>query len=224
MIELASPTIPQALFGNPTGTYDCPDFVEALIASLFDEIERVYWNKNQKEWDKETDPKFSGLTVRPYSWGECDCEWDNFLFDEPHTPTCYQTLVDDELVKAHKFKRDKEGIVGSSKKYAIEIKDGVRRKYCKQLGLTYPEGCAVHCTCDWEKRYDKWFLKNRKGKNGHADNCEIEIPNFTFDGVELRWYKYFGRGMSLNCHKTEKQWREWYDKCLKQIRKEDVKM
>jgi len=224
MIELASPTIPQALFGNPTGTYDCPDFVEALIASLFDEIERVYWNKNQKEWNKETDPKFSGLTVRPYSWGECDCGWGEMEFSEDHQPTCYQSLVDEELIKKHKFKKDKDGFVNNPKGVSYSIKDNVQKKYCRKLGLSYPAGAAIHCTCSHTKHFEEWFLKNKKGINGHAIDCEIEIPNFTFDGVELRWYKYFGRGMSLNCHKTEKQWREWYDKCLKQIRKEDIKM
>lgn len=219
--EPANPTLPQMMFGNPTGTYDCPDFVEALIASLFDEIERVYWNKNQQEWDRETDPEFPGITVRPYSWGECNCGWDDFSFDEPHQETCYQTLVDNELVEKHGFKRDEDGYPESKKRNASDIKDEVQQKYCKQLKLTYPNGAAVHCTCDWEKRYDKWFLKNRKGKNGHADNCEIEIPNFSFDGVELRWYKYFGRGMSLNVHKTEKQWKTWFDKCMKEIRKLD---
>ena len=156
--KLANPTIPQALFGNPTGTYDCPDFVEALVASLFEEIGRVYWNKNQEQWEKESDPDFKCLTVRPYSWGECDCEWDNFSFDEPHKPTCYQTLVDNELVEKHGFKRDDDGYVHSNKKNASQIRGEVQAMYCIKLTLTYPEGSAVHCTCDWDKRYDKKCL------------------------------------------------------------------
>ena len=50
----------------------------------------------------------------------------------------------------------------------------------------------------------------------------VEKPNFKFDGVELRWYKYVGRGMSCNRDWNEKQWRNWFDKCLKTIRKYDV--
>ncbi len=213
--KLAEPELGQALFGNPTGQYDCSDFVEALVASLFEEIDRVYWNIHQKAWDRLESPDFPYITYKTYSWGECDCGWDEISFDEPHEDTCYQSLVDKELVEQHRFRRDKDG-------YIQEPKDTIRKKYCKQLKLPYPDGCAVHCTCHHEKHLQEWFIKYRKGVNGHAVNCEIEIPNFSYKGVELRWYKYFGRSMTLNVSKTERQWKDWYDDCMKTIRQQDI--
>jgi hypothetical protein len=66
----------QMMFGNPVGEYECPEYVEALLAYLFEEMSRVYWNKNQKEFDEDgnDDPEFKGIEVRPYYWGENDKE------------------------------------------------------------------------------------------------------------------------------------------------------
>lgn len=113
----------QMVFGNPVGEYECPEYVEALFGYIFEEIERVYWNKNQKEWVKYEDPGFKGLEIRGYYWG------DN---------------------------------------------------------------------------------KRESGK-----------PNFRWNGVELRWYKYFGRSMTVNVSMTEKQWVEWFNDCLGYIRKNE---
>jgi len=119
------PEMGQAIFGNPMGFYECPEFVGALLKYLLEEIERVYWNVNQKEWDKNEDPKIKGIEFNSYYWGD----------------------------------NEEEG----------------------------------------------------------------EKPNFKFKSVEIRWYKYVGRGMSLNKEMSEKQWRQWFDKCLKVIRKADKK-
>jgi hypothetical protein len=45
------PELGQAVFGNPTGIYELPEFAEALLKYLLDEIERIYWNVNQKKWE-----------------------------------------------------------------------------------------------------------------------------------------------------------------------------
>ncbi|GAH04658.1 unnamed protein product, partial [marine sediment metagenome] len=37
------PELGQAFFGNPMGQYECPEFVEALIGFILDEMERIYW-------------------------------------------------------------------------------------------------------------------------------------------------------------------------------------
>lgn len=117
-----NPELGQALFGNPTGSYALPEYVEALFFHILSEISRVYWNLNQESWSCRytSDPGIPGLTVRPYYWGE----------DE------------DESVK----------------------------------------------------------------------------PNFVFSDVEIRWYKYTGRGMSCSHELTEKEWVKWFDACIKVIR------
>jgi len=43
-------------------------------------------------------------------------------------------------------------------------------------------------------------------------------PNFSFGGVEIRWYKHPGRSMSCNLVKTEVEWVAWFNDCLKAIR------
>ena len=60
----------QAIFGNPTGNYGTHEYTDALIEALLSEIERVYWNKNQNQWDRHDDPKLKGVEFRPYDWSE----------------------------------------------------------------------------------------------------------------------------------------------------------
>lgn len=45
------------------------------------------------------------------------------------------------------------------------------------------------------------------------DQAKAERPNFSFEGVEIRWYKRFGRSMSVNVAWTPEQWVRWYDRC-----------
>lgn len=59
----------QAIFGNATGKYETERYVDVLIDGLLEEISRVYFNNNQKEWEKD-ELNFDGITFRPYYWGE----------------------------------------------------------------------------------------------------------------------------------------------------------
>lgn len=47
-----------------------------------------------------------------------------------------------------------------------------------------------------------------------ADAAQVDVPNFAFAGVAVRWYKYFGRGMTVNQQWTPDQWVAWFDRCL----------
>ena len=143
--------------------------------------------------------------MRPYCWEACSCGWDEMEFNEPHSENCYQSLVEKEL-KKYGWKKDKFGFLDSPKRMTYseseKIQDKVYKKYCKKFGLTFPEGCAVHCTCEHEYNFKKWFEKNKKGKNGHADDCVLELPNFKHykSGLEIRWYKFIGRSMEYSWH------------------------
>lgn len=64
----------QIAFGNPTGDYGTPEFVDALIDYLLNEIERVYWNKYQQEWNREDDPMLKGVIFNSYYWGDDEKE------------------------------------------------------------------------------------------------------------------------------------------------------
>ena len=57
---------------------------------------------------------------------------------------------------------------------------------------------------------------------GADDTPESARPNFTFGDVEIRWYKYPGRGMSCNVDWEPRQWVEWFDACLEKIQGSDT--
>lgn len=64
----------QVLFGNPIGEFIMPDYASALMDYLLNEIDRVFRNKEQREWDWREDPKFQGITFNPYCWNYEDNE------------------------------------------------------------------------------------------------------------------------------------------------------
>lgn len=60
---------------NIIHTYDCPDWIVALLRDLSRELERVMWNINQKEYDSpfsNTGNEFIGenFEVHAYNWDE----------------------------------------------------------------------------------------------------------------------------------------------------------
>lgn len=50
---------------------------------------------------------------------------------------------------------------------------------------------------------------------------EKALPNLAFENVEVRWYKYPGRSVTLNVKQTPAEWVAWYDKFLAAIRAEE---
>lgn len=120
------PEIGQMLFGAPTGDYGMPEYADALVHGLLSEIERVYWNLNQKEWDRYADPGLPGVEYHSYWWGD-------------------------------------------------------------------------------------------------EDAPEAERPNLSFgDGVEVRWYKYPGRGSTVNKKMSAADWCEWFTRAHALICKADL--
>lgn len=66
------PELGQLCFGNPTGEYGTEEWHDALVDYLLEEITRVYWNINQKEWEMDFDPELEGVKFRHYWWGDED--------------------------------------------------------------------------------------------------------------------------------------------------------
>ena len=68
------PTIAQAVFGQPTQQFECPDILEAALTMLRHEMQRVLWNLKQGE----VDPFGNGgesfdcgeMSVCAYYWGD----------------------------------------------------------------------------------------------------------------------------------------------------------
>lgn len=64
----------QICFGNPVGEYEAPLFVEAFLDYVLWRIELVFWNRNQKQWQRYEDPEIPGMEFRPYYWGDDESE------------------------------------------------------------------------------------------------------------------------------------------------------
>ena len=56
----------------------------------------------------------------------------------------------------------------------------------------------------------------------HAEDCPAIQPNFGFAGVEFRWYKYPGRGMSVSKILSATEWASWFISCIAKIREFDI--
>lgn len=49
------------------------------------------------------------------------------------------------------------------------------------------------------------------------DQSEADKPNFSFEGVEVRWYKRFGRSMNVNVVWPADKWLRWFERCMQTI-------
>ncbi len=50
------------------------------------------------------------------------------------------------------------------------------------------------------------------------DQAEADRPNFSFEGVEVRWYKHFGRSMNVNVCWSADKWQRWFERAVQTIR------
>lgn len=77
------PEFGQAVFGGETEEHEVPEHGKALLLYLLSEVGRVYWNRNQKEWEWSVmpDPQIPGLQARPYNRVDGDAP-PNFIFGD----------------------------------------------------------------------------------------------------------------------------------------------
>ena len=76
----------QMIFGNPAGGFGTDEYTDALVKYLLSEIGRIYWNKNQDEWDYHDDPGLKGVEFRPYYWGDDNKEAEKPNLKFSHSP------------------------------------------------------------------------------------------------------------------------------------------
>lgn len=75
------PELGQLAFGAPTGNYGTEEWQDALIEYLLEEIDRVFWNVNQKMWERE-DLEMKGFQFREYCWTDGpEADLPNLKFD-----------------------------------------------------------------------------------------------------------------------------------------------
>lgn len=93
--------------------------------------------------------------------------------------------------------------------------------------LDYELGIAMWNV--YQKEYDSPFMNTGNEYIGnffevHAYNWneDIEQPyNFKCGNIEISWYKYLGRGTTINGEYTSYEIIDMYDKCLQEIRELD---
>jgi len=177
---------------------------------------------NEGEWASKYGTDFENETflMKPFCWCEKpDCPWCArcAAFEDscvvcaiPHKPECYSNELE---------RREKEAGIHYSQKYSLsydqrmKIQDKIYKTLCKERGLSYPDGCAVHCDCgrneEVERRRDSEGCDYRKGTGIFSRFAPLthdkklnyyDPPNFWFkpDNFRVTWYKYIGRDTAVN--------------------------
>jgi len=126
------------------------------------------------------------FAVRPVSGNPCDCGYaereSGWFESEAHGEGCFQAKYE-EL-------RERHG--GLS-----EIPETALKALCLRQGVPWNEGfaAAVHCTCDFDERWEAW-----RRANEHEPACPVVLPNFEYkpNGFWMRWPEHpiLGAAMS----------------------------
>jgi len=218
-------SIVQALLkADATHRYEVPEYVEALIFGIYRELKRVYWNWNQERLEDREDWQLldlpQGFEYRRYCWADCDCgaespihskdcrcivehgEWNSrrlsYGTDEPENP-----VTEEDIAEAIKRGIPRQDFVISQ---AFRFARRLNLARCDEWEKLNPH---PPCTCGAEATW--------KARDEHLPSCSPGLPNMSFGEVRINWYKYIGRGMSVNVDWDAQRWREWFDECLKRI-------
>lgn len=203
-------------FGNSRGEYPIIETArfEAPMYRLF---EMISGDTYQVDYNDEK------LFLMPYYWGECTCGYDDLenAWNEKnhHRDDCYQQLVKKEMIETGLAVEDKYGGIdpapGVDYEKMDQKLDDVRKEWCKHFGLAYPEGCAVHCTCDYKHRWAKFV-----SENNHKPDCPIVLPNFWWKptNLKIQWYKRPMRDAYMNQNLTVQQYEEIMDEVFDHIK------
>lgn len=207
------------IFGHSRGEYPIEDrdtWQEVFFNEFLYKINGDSYGYIDNEFEYINDI----FEIRAYDWdAECDCGYEQleeeWREDKKHKDDCYQTLVKNELIK-NGWTVDKFGYLDSPKGISYnkkeKIENGIRKKYCKQFNLSFPEGSAVHCTCGLDDAFDKWCESNY-----HKENCRLLKPNFLYKptGFKIMWYKYPLRDSYMNQNISLDEFKEILEHCVK---------
>lgn len=150
--------------------------------------------------------------MHPYHWGDCVCgkeaREDDWLDGPEHEATCYQSVISERGFLDFGDERGDHLTFAERDEHNHAITDAV----CAEMGLDPVEGVYVHCTCPFDEEWGAW---RRSPEGQHAPTCGIVRPNFRHHGtgLEVRWYKYIGRGMKVSREATRDEWRRIMREC-----------
>lgn len=190
-----------AVFGNSRGEYPIERGVgwEKQLHRIFDVI--CPGNYRGEEFDNNV------FSVFPYYWGDCTCGYDEkegeFSETVWHAEECYQS----EYKKISHYNQWNN----HDKWIEKHIKPLYQKFGFETKSETWWHGCAVRCTCDYEKKWEV-FLSN----NSHDKNCPIVKPNFLFKptGFSIKWYKYPLRDSYMSQNITLNEFAEIINQCV----------
>jgi hypothetical protein len=143
------------------------------------------------------------FVMRRFYWGDCDCGYEQRESDYEdsnpgHAENCYQTQLQLRRRDAGLSWHESKPYVRHDSKLSDYSGPGetiAKKLYqdlCTEHNIPWDggRGCAVHCTCGCQQRWEKWAAEN-----GHTDQCSVILPNFKHKrtGLEVRWYKWIGR-------------------------------
>lgn len=178
------------MFGAAYSAYALPEYVSALLEAVLCEIDRVYHNVNQEEWNRYDDPGVPGVTFHSYYWDRCNCGYDDaygkWIDEHPHSKDCFYSKC--------------LSVIGCSylSPSKIDSHEFELLKLCEEHGVEYSNGYGLAtCTCNQDNERLAWV-----DTHYYDPTCGVVRPNFSYQGVEIRWYKHPGRGMSSNVEMT----------------------
>lgn len=190
------------IFGNSRGEYEVDRDLQDQWCNRMEDLGFSFYGHREgsEEWGFENDV----FRMQPYYWGDCDCGYDqkewNWTQEHKHTEACYQ----------FEYKK----ISDRTKLFSDESK-ALTKALCEERGLSYPNGCAVHCTCDYQSDWAAWAAEN-----DHLEACAVIQPNFMFKptGFTLSWYKYPLRDSYSNGPLTSELIDVMFDECERSMR------
>lgn len=156
--------------------------------------------------------------MHPYYWGDCtcgqeerDCDW---VDSHAHADGCYQTALRRERLGAGLYVDGPFIPALLHGRQANLVEDAIYDRLCAVYGVDRNLGCAVHCTCDYQRLYEAFDTANQ-----HDPKCPEVVPNFRHkrSGFEARWYKWIGRGMEFSCDMDFAEWTGIMAECVRSI-------
>lgn len=146
------------------------------------------------------------FALRPVSGSPCDCGYadreSGWFESEAHAEGCFQAKYD-EL-------RERHG--GLS-----EIPETALKALCLQQGVPWNEGfaAAVHCTCDFDERWEAW-----RRANEHEADCPVVLPNFEYKPTDfwMRWPEHPILGAAMSRALDRAQFKAVLEHCERSLR------
>lgn len=194
------------VFGNAYAEFDLGNAERMVADELYALSERLGKASPDNQahgllggtWGYGQDFENEVFEMHPYWWGDCECgheqaecEWSEA---NPHRPDCWQERYHAEAERLRDLDWEKQ-------------RDQMD-KWASDNGWNGRPGVAVYCDCGTDKLWREWA-----SAHGHDPSCRIVMPNFRCGAVEVRWYKYIGRGMSVNREVSRSEWRDIFARC-----------